>query len=111
MRRKKAAATHDRRSNLARVRAKGMRSAGRITRVTAAASVVLTVVFSAVAALGFSGYSKSTASSAAGSTSAAGGPAVRLALPPKGQGGTLAAPTSLPVQNAPAPPAVTSGGS
>ena len=89
-----------------------MRSALRATRVTAATSIVLTIVFSAVAALGFSGRSTSkTSATATGSTSGGTTTAVRLALPPRGKGGTLTPPASLPVQSAPAPPAVTSGGS
>jgi hypothetical protein len=89
-----------------------MRSAVRVTRVTAAASVVLTIILSAVAALGFSGRSTSkTSGTAVGSTSGSATTAVRLALPPRGQGGTLTPPTSRPVQNVPAAPAVTSGGS
>lgn len=76
------------------------------------ASLVLTVVFSAVAALGFSGRAGSTASKSGGTQA----PTVEglstglVALPPKGSGGTLAPPATLPVsQNA--PPPVTSGGS
>jgi hypothetical protein len=85
----------------------------RATRVAAAVSIVLTVVFSVVAALGFSGHSTpKTSGASAGSRSERTTTTVRLALPPKGQGGTLTPPASLPIQNPhPGPPAVTSGGS
>ena len=100
------------RSNLGRVRAKGMRSISRVTRMTTAASLVLSVVFSAVAALGFAGNAGTTASKGAGSRAPSVGNVNMglVALPPKGSGGTLAPPATLPVaQNAPA--SVTSGGS
>ena len=108
MKKRAAEPRKGRRSNLARVRAKGLRSAVRATRVTAAVSVVLSLVYSAVAALGFSGQKSSKHAAVPTPVSTTG---VRLALPPKGQGGQLAAPVSLPVQSAPTPPAVTSGGS
>jgi len=112
MEKKTAEPRQGRRSNLGRVRAKGMRSVSRVTRVTAAASLILTIVFSAVAALGFSGNAGSTASKSGGTQGATvgGSSTVRVALPPKGNGATLAPPATLPVsQNA--PPPVTSGGS
>ena len=112
MEKRSAQPRQHRRSNLGRVRANGMRSISRATRLTTAASVVLSVVFSAVAALGFAGHSGTTASKGAGpQTPSAGNVNMGLvALPPKGSGGTLAPPATLPVaQSAPAP--VTSGGS
>jgi hypothetical protein len=88
-----------------------MRSVSRATRVTAAVSLVLTAVFSAIAAIGFSGHASATGTTGT-SGKASVGPSsdARVALPPRGDGATLAPPVTAPVsQQAPAP--VTSGGS
>jgi hypothetical protein len=99
------------------VRANGMRSVGRITRLALAASLALTAAFSVLTDLAFPGRSSATPATtgASGSTSSvsqsAGG--VRVALPPRG-GGNLAPPVAPPVPQPAVPatqPVATSGGS
>ena len=90
-----------------------MRSVGRITRWAVAVSLALSAVFSAIAAIGFAGRASATAAgSAATSASNDSSSGVRVALPPKGDGGSLSAPAAPPVSQPvyQAPP-VTSGGS
>jgi hypothetical protein len=90
-----------------------MRSVSRITRVAIAVSLTLSAIFSAIAALGFAGRASAT-SAGSSATSVGTGPStsVRVALPPKGDGGALSAPAAPPLSQpvAQAPP-VTSGGS
>lgn len=102
------------RARIGRTREDGMRSVSRITSVAVAVSLTLSAVVSAIAAFGFAGRASATA---AGSSAASAGngssTGVRVALPPKGDGGALSAPgappLSQPVEQA--PPPVTSGGS
>ena len=79
-----------------------------------AASLALTALFSAVAAIGFSGRSNGSSAGAPldASTSASGGSASgqRVALPPT-DGGSLTAPLAPPISQPVVPPPVTSGGS
>jgi hypothetical protein len=89
-----------------------MLSVSRLTRVAVAVSLALTAVFSAVAAIGFSGRSSASGRVLDTSTSAAGGSSSgqRVALPPTG-GGSLTAPLGPPVSQSITSPPVTSGGS
>jgi len=101
-----------------RVREKGLQSVSVITRLAVAASLVLSAVFTVIAAKGFAGR---TTTATGGTTPASSGGAgsaatVRIALPPKGgdQGSSsgitppVAPPVSQPIVQA---PPVTSGGS
>lgn len=102
------------RPRIGRTRENGMRSVSRITRVAVAVSLALSAVFSAIAAFGFAGRASATTSgSSATSASHGSSTGVRVALPPKGDGGALSAPAAPPVSQpvAQAPPPVTSGGS
>ncbi len=90
-----------------------MRAVSRITRVAIAVSLTLSAVFSAIAAIGFAGRASATsAGSSATSTASGSSLAPRVALPPKGDGGTLSAP-SAPLVSQPVTrnPPVTTGGS
>jgi len=90
-----------------------MRSVSRVTRIAVAASLAGTAVFSAVAAIAFSGHANASTSTGSGTTSArAASDGQRVALPPTGNGGALTAPVAPPIsQPVPAGPPVTSGGS
>ena len=102
------------RSRIGRSRVIGMRSASRITRIAVVVSLTLSAVFSAIAAFGFAGRA-GAATSGSSATSAADGAStrVRVALPPKGGGGSLSAPAAPPVSQpvSQTQPPVTSGGS
>jgi hypothetical protein len=90
-----------------------MRSASRLTRIAVAVSLALSAVFSAVAALGFTGHQGTTSTGdAADSTSARGSSdAQRVALPPTDDEGALSPPFAPPVSAPVQAPPVTSGGS
>ena len=94
-----------------------MRSVSRITRLTVAVSLMLSAVFSAIAAIGFAGRTSAKAGESSVTSPVSGTtPAVRIALPPKNEGQApstpfvppVAPPVSQPVVQA---PPVTSGGS
>ena len=92
-----------------------MESVSLITRLVIAVSLVLSAVFSVVAAMGFAGRSTTkTAGTSATSGGAGSSSSVRIALPPKGgdQGSGITPPVAPPVSQpiVQAPP-VTSGGS
>ncbi len=89
-----------------------MRSVSRVTRISVAASLALTAVFSAVAGRGFVGRSRASAagaSLASASTNSA-SDAQRVALPPP-NGGSLSGPAAPPMSQPVVAPPVTSGGS
>ena len=96
---------------MGRARDNGMQSVSRFTRIAVAASLILSAVFSVIAAMGFGGRASA---STGGTTTAGGGSStgVRLALPPKGDAGAppvqVAPPVSQPAYQA---PPVVSGGS
>lgn len=104
------------RPRVGHMREKGMRSVSRITRLTVAVSLMLSAVFSAIAAIGFAGRTSAKASGSSVTSVNGTTPAVRIALPPKNQGEApsapfvppVAPPVSQPVVQA---PPVTSGGS
>jgi hypothetical protein len=102
------------RRRIGRTRENGMRSVSRITSLAVAVSLALSAVVSAIAAFGFAGRANATTGGSS-ATSAANGSStgIRLALPPKGDGGALSAPAAPPVSQpvGQAPPPVTSGGS
>lgn len=86
----------------------------RVTRAAAAISLLLAALFSAVAAIGYSGHARVAAdgSRASGTPSVEARGGVRVALPPSADSGTLEPPAVPPVsQTVPALPPVTSGGS
>ena len=100
-------------SRVGRAREDGMQSVSRFTRLAIAASLILSAVFSVIAAIGFGGRASAGTGGAATSTAGGGSSTdVRLALPPKGSAGAppvqIAPPISQPVNQA---PPVVSGGS
>ena len=92
------------------VRAQGFRSASILTRVAIAASIALSGVFSAVAAIAFPGRSSRDTASGEGATSRAQHPPQTVALPPANAGGVPVPPAQVPVPAA-GSGQVSSGGS
>jgi hypothetical protein len=102
------------RPRIGRARENGMQSVSRITRLTVAVSLMLSAVFSVIAAIGFSGRANAgIGGSSATTTTNGSSTSVRLALPPKGDGSVPIAPVAPPISQpvAQAPPPITSGGS
>ncbi len=98
---------------IVQMRENGMESVSHLTRLAVLGSIVLSIVLSVVAALGFAGRSNARTSSALTTAGGDGSSAnVRLALPPKGDGGGPPAAVAPPVaQPVPQAPPVVSGGS
>ena len=102
------------RPRIRRTRENGMRSVSRVTRLAVAVSLVLSAVFSAIAAIGFAGRASATTAGSSRTTAPNGSSAgVRVALPPKGDAGSASEPVAPPVSQpvTQVPPPVTSGGS
>jgi hypothetical protein len=93
-------------------RARGFRSASIVTRIAVAASVALSIAFSAIAAVAFPGRASHQASAGrqADTSSRSTGPVVALPPANAGAGGLPAPPVQAPV-SAPGSGQVGSGGS
>ena len=93
-------------------RARGFRSASIVTRIAVAASVALSIAFSAIAAVAFPGRAsrQSAAGKAANTSTRSTGPVVALPPANAGAGGLPAPPIQAPV-SAPGSGQVGSGGS
>ena len=97
---------------MGRARENGMQSVSRFTRLAVAGSLILSAVFSVIAAIGFGGHA-SAGTGGTTTTTAGGGSStdVRLALPPKGDAGAPPVQVAPPIQQSvnQAPPVVSGG--